>query len=132
MLSLAETNSIDCQSVDFSYTFTGTYTAMGEGGSGYYNPYTLWTDGTWRHFQSLDPMRHYLTVTQRNSSYASAASLRSIMLSVIGDEGTTGIVNMYSDERKAAETYDLGGRRLPAGASQKGVMIENGKVIIKK
>ena len=130
--ALAQTNSIDCQSVDFSYTFTGTYTAMGEGGSGYYNPYTLWTDGTWRHFQSLDPMRHYLTVTQRNSSYASAASLRSIMLSVIGDEGTTGIVNMYSDERKAAETYDLGGRRLPAGASQKGVVIENGKVIIKK
>ena len=130
--ALAETNSIDCQSVDFSYTFKGTYTAMGEGGSGYYNPYTLWTDGTWQHFRSLDPMRHYLTVTPRNSSFASAASLRSIMLSVIGDEGTTGIVNMYSDERKAAETYDLGGRRLPAGASQKGVMIENGKVIIKK
>ena len=130
--ALAETNYIDCQSVDFSYTFTGTYTAMGEGGSGYYDPYTLWTDGTWKHFKSLAPMRHYLTVTQRNSSFASAASLRSIMLSVIGDEGTTGIVNMYSDERKAAETYDLGGRRLPAGASQKGVVIENGKVIIKK
>ena len=130
--ALAETNSIDCQSVDFSYTFTGTYTAMGEGGSNYYDPYTLWTDGTWQHFRSLDPMRHYLTVTPRNSSYASVVSLRSIMLSVIGDEGTTGIVNMYSDERKAAETYDLGGRRLPAGASQKGVMIENGKVIIKK
>lgn len=130
--ALAETKSIDCQSVDFSYTFRGTYTAMGEGGSAPYDPYTLWTDGTWQHFHSLDPMRHYLTVTSRNSSFASAASLRSIMLSVIGDEGTTGIVNMYSDERKAAETYDLGGRRLPAGASQKGVMIENGKVIIKK
>ncbi|MGN0221364.1 MAG: hypothetical protein ACI4BA_04495, partial [Prevotella sp.] len=130
--ALAEANSIDCQSVDFLYTFTGTYTVMDEGGSSYYDPYTLWTDGTWQHFRSLDPMRHYLTVTQRNSSYASAASLRSIMLSVIGDEGTTGIVNMYSDERKAAETYDLGGRRLPAGASQKGVMIENGKVIYKK
>ena len=130
--ALAETNYIDCQSVDFSYTFTGTYTAMGEGGSSYYDPYTLWTDGTWQHFRSLDPMRHYLTVTPRNPFFASAASLRSIMLSVIGDEGTTGIVNMYSDERKAAETYDLGGRRLPAGASQKGVMIENGKVIIKK
>ena len=130
--ALAETNYIDCQSVDFSYTFTGTYTELGEGGSSYYDPYTLWTDGTWRHFRSLDPMRHYLTVTPRNPFFASAASLRSIMLSVIGDEGTTGIVNMYSDERKAAETYDLGGRRLPAGASQKGVMIENGKVIIKK
>ena len=130
--ALAMTNSIDCQSVDFSYTFTGTYTELGEGGSGYYDPYTLWTDGTWQHFRSLDPMRHFLTVTPRNSFFASAASLRSIMLSVIGDEGTTGIVNMYSDERKAAETYDLGGRRLPAGASQKGMVIENGKVIIKK
>ena len=130
--ALAETNSIDCQSVDFSYTFMGTYTGMGEGGSGYYDPYTLWTDGTWRHFQSLDPMRHYLTVTPRNSFYASATSLRSIMLSVIGDEGTTGIVNIYDEERRAKETYDLGGRRIPAGSQRNGFYIENGKVIYKK
>lgn len=130
--ALAETNSIDCQSVDFSYTFTGTYADMGEGGSALYDPYTLWTDGTWQHFHSLEPMRHYLTITQRNLSYPSPASLSRIMLSVIGDEGTTGIVNMYSDERRAAETYDLSGRRVSAGTSQRGLVIENGKVIYKK
>lgn len=130
--ALAETNSIDCQSVDFSYTFTGTYADMGEGGSALYDPYTLWTDGTWQHFHSLEPMRHYLTITQRNLSYASPASLSRIMLSVIGDEGTTGIVNIYSDERRAAETYDLSGRRVSAGTSQRGLVIENGKVIYKK
>lgn len=130
--ALAESNSIDCQSVDFSYTFRGTYADMGEGGSALYDPYTLWTDGTWQHFHSLEPMRHYLTITQRNFSYASPASLSRIMLSVIGDEGTTGIVNIYSDERRAAETYDLSGRRVPAGTSQRGLVIENGKVIYKK
>lgn len=130
--ALAETNSIDCQSVDFSYTFTGTYADMDDSGSGYYDPYTLWTDGTWQHFHSLEPMRHYLTVTPRNLSYPSPASLHSILLSVIGDEGTTGIVNIYSDERRAAETYDLSGRRVPAGGSQRGLIIEKGKVIYKK
>ena len=127
----AEANSIDCQSVDFTYTFKGTYNEMGESGATLYDPYTLWTNGTWQHFYSLEPMRHYLTIAPRHSA-SPAASISSIVLSVIGEENVTGIVNVYGDERKATETYDLSGRRLPAGSQQKGLVIRNGKVVFNK
>ncbi|MDD6123278.1 MAG: hypothetical protein PUB53_02360 [Bacteroidales bacterium] len=127
----AVTNSIDCQSVDFTYTFKGTYNEMGESGATLYDPYTLWTNGTWQHFHSLEPMRHYLTIAPRHSA-SPAASISSILLSVIGEENVTGIVNVYDDERKATETYDLSGRRLPAGSQQKGLVIRNGKVVYNK
>ena len=127
----AVTNSIDCQSVDFTYTFTGTYNEMGASGATLYDPYTLWTNGTWQHFYSLESMRHYLTIAPRHSA-SPAASISSIVLSVIGEENVTGIVNVYGDERKATETYDLSGRRLPAGSQQKGLVIRNGKVVFNK
>ena len=126
--ALAETNSIDCQSVDYKYTFTGTYATMGDSGS---DKYTLSTSGSWKHFPSLKPMRHYLTITSRNATSNQAAPMY-VLLSVIGEEDTTGIVKLYDEERKATETYDLSGRRLPAGSKQRGLIIENGKVTFKK
>lgn len=125
-------NSVSCASMDYIYTFRGTYSEMGDSGEGTNDPYTLHTDGQWYHFYSLDPMRHYLAISSRNESQASVASLRSIMLSVIGEEDATGVVNIYSDERKATETYDLGGRLLPEGSQQQGLLIKNGKVILNK
>ena len=130
--ALAETNSIDCQSVDYKYTFTGTYAGMGDSGSADTDPYTLCDGNKWLHFHSLSPMRHYLTIVSRNVSLPSTAPMRSIMLSVVGDEGTTGIVKLYDEERKSSETYDLSGRRLPAGSKPRGLIIENGKVTFKK
>ena len=50
----------------------------------------------------------------------------------IDEEDVSGIVNLYGDERKATETYDLSGRRLPAGSQQKGLVIRNGKVVYNK
>ena len=108
-----------------------SYNEMGESGATLYDPYTLWTNGTWQHFYSLESMRHYLTITPRHSA-SPAASISSIVLSVIGEENVTGIVNVYDDERKATETYDLSGRRLPAGSPQKGLVIRNGKVVFNK
>ena len=54
------------------------------------------------------------------------------MLSVVGDEDTTGIVKLYDEEHKSSETYDLSGRRLPVGSQLRGLIIENGKVTFKK
>ena len=130
--ALAEAKSIDCQSVDYTYVFTGTYNGEGESGATLYDPYTLYSDGTWQHYHSLEPMRHYLTISSRNATTSSAAFMRSILLSVIGDENATGIVKIYDEERRAKETYDLGGRRIPAGSQRNGFYIENGKVIYKK
>ncbi|MGM9726338.1 MAG: BspA family leucine-rich repeat surface protein [Prevotella sp.] len=129
--ALAEAESIDCQSVDYKYVFTGTYVEKGESGTATTDPYSLWTDGAWHHFQTLEPMRHYLTIQSRNASSASPASMRSIKLSIVGEEETTGILKIYNDERRASETYDLSGRRLPAG-SQHGLVIQNGKIVFKK
>lgn len=130
--ALAKAESIDCQSVDYQYVFTGTYDEMDESGATLYDPYTLYTDGTWQHYHSLEPMRHYLTISSRNATTSTTAFMRSIMLSVIGDENATGIVKIYDEERRAKETYDLGGRRIPAGSQRNGFYIENGKVIYKK
>ncbi len=130
--ALAEAESIDCQSVDYKYVFTGTYNEMDESGATLYDPYTLYSDGTWQHYRSLEPMRHYLTISSRNATTSAAAFMRSILLSVIGDEDATGIVKIYDEERRAKETYDLGGRRIPAGSQRNGFYIENGKVIYKK
>ena len=130
--ALAKAESIDCQSVDYKYEFTGTYNGEGESGSTLYDPYTLYSDGTWQHYRSLEPMRHYLTISSRNATTSAAAFMRSILLSVIGDEDATGIVKIYDEERRAKETYDLGGRRIPAGSQRNGFYIENGKVIYKK
>ena len=130
--ALAEAQSIDCQSVDYTYVFTGTYNGEGESVATLNDPYTLYSDGTWQHYRSLEPMRHYLTISSRNATTSSAAFMRSILLSVIGDENATGIVKIYDEERRAKETYDLGGRRIPAGSQRNGFYIENGKVIYKK
>ena len=130
--ALAEAKSIDCQSVDYKYVFKGTYNEMDESGATLYDPYTLSSDGTWQHYYSLKPMRHYLTISSRNATTSAAAFMRSILLSVIGDEDATGIVKIYDEERRAKETYDLGGRRIPAGSQRNGFYIENGKVIYKK
>ena len=127
--ALAKAESIDCQSVDYKYTFTGTYARMDDSGS---DKYTLCEGNQWLHFYSLNPMRHYLTIESRNVSSPSPASMRSIMLSIVGDEDTTGIVKLYDEERKSSETYDLSGRRLPAGSKPRGLIIENGKVTFKK
>ena len=125
----AESNSIDCQSVDYKYTFTGTYSGLGDGGTADSSPYALFSDGQWWHFRSLSPMRHYLTISSLTPSYLAAPAL--IVLQVTGEEGATGIVNPYDENRKKSETYDLSGRRLPEH-NQHGLMIRDGKVIWKK
>ena len=125
----AEEKSIYCQSVDYKYTFTGTYNTK-EGGVTPTDPYTLTKDGNWQHFTSLKPMRNYMTIESLDATVNLAAPMR-ILHSVIGEEGTTGVVKIYDEQRRASETYDLSGRRLPAG-SKRGLVIENGKVVFKK
>ena len=76
-------------------------------------------------------MRHDMTIQSLDASSALPALMRSILLSVIGEEDSTCIVKINDEERRASETYVLAGRRLPAG-SQRGLVIENGKVVFKK
>ena len=63
-----------------------------------------------------------MTIQSLDASSASPALMRSILLSVIGEEDSTCIVKINDEERRASETYVLSGRRLPAG-SQRGLVI---------
>lgn len=131
-LANAESKHIDCMSVDHTYTFTGTYNEMGDGGTEANSPLSLfdYSDGNmWLNFHSLPAQRHYLVITPRNGSTPTLAPAR-VMLQVIGDETVTGIVNLYGRDKRSAETYDLSGRRV--GSNQRGLLIKNGKKVLVK
>lgn len=131
-LAKAESKHIDCMSVDHTYTFTGTYNEMGEGGTEANSPLSLfdYSDGNmWLNFHSLPAQRHYLVITPRDGSTPTLAPAR-VMLQVIGDETVTGIVNLYSNDKRSVETYDLSGRRV--GSNQRGLLIKNGKKVLVK
>ena len=124
----AEDNGCFCQSVDYKYSFTGTYSGLSEVGTDSEDPYSLQSNGEWTHQSEISPMRHYLTVTSRNA--APLSSLARISLVVIGDETLTGTVIPYSQEKRQTETYDLSGRL--THSNQRGIVIRNGKKIIQK
>lgn len=131
-LANAESKHIDCMSVDHTYTFTGTYNEMGEGGTEANSPLSLfdYSDGNmWLNFHSLPAQRHYLVITPRDGSAPTLAPAR-VMLQVIGDETVTGIVNLYGRDKRSAETYDLSGRRV--GSNQRGLLIKNGQKVLVK
>ena len=122
----AEENTCFCQSIDYKYSFTGTYSGKTGVGSGNEDPYSLQSDGEWTHQAEISPMRHYLTISSRTAEPQS--SFARICLVVIGDETPTGVVIPYSEEKRQAETYDLSGRL--TDSNQRGIVIKNGKKII--
>ncbi len=131
-LANAESKHIDCMSVDNTYTFTGIYNGMGDGGNTPNSPLSLFDNSVgnkWLNFHSLPAQRHHLVITPRDGSAQTVAPAR-IMLQVIGDETATGIVNIYSYDKRSSETYDLSGRRV--SSNQRGLLIKNGKKVFVK
>lgn len=131
-LAKAESKHIDCMSVDNTYTFTGIYNGMGDGGNTPNSPLSLFDNSVgnkWLNFHSLPAQRHHLVITPRDGSAQTVAPAR-IMLQVIGDETATGIVNIYSYDKRSSETYDLSGRRVRS--NQRGLLIKNGKKVFVK
>lgn len=131
-LAKAESKHIDCMSVDNTYTFTGIYNGMGDGGNTPNSPLSLFDNSVgnkWLNFHSLPAQRHHLVITPRDGSAQTVAPAR-IMLQVIGDETATGIVNIYSHDKRSSETYDLSGRRV--SSNQRGLLIKNGKKVFVK
>ena len=131
-LAKAESKHIDCMSVDYTYTFTGIYNEMGDSGTEANSPLSLFdysAGNKWLNFHSLPAQRHHLVITPRDGSAQTMAPAR-VILQVIGDETVTGIVNIYSHDKRSSETYDLSGRRV--GSNQRGLLIKNGKKVLIK
>lgn len=105
---------------------------MGDSGSEANSPLSLFdysAGNKWLNFHSLPAQRHHLVITPRDGSAQTMAPAR-VILQVIGDETVTGIVNIYSHDKRSSETYDLSGRRV--GSNQRGLLIKNGKKVLIK
>ena len=131
-LTKAESKHIECMSIDYVYTFTGTYEEMSDGGSASDSPLSLFDyadENKWLNFHSLPAQRHHLVITPREGNAPTMAPAR-IMLQVIGEEAVTGIVRLYNHDKRSTETYDLSGRRV--NSNQRGLLIKNGKKVLIK
>lgn len=129
-LQAADVNSIYCQSVDYRYTFTGTYTGMRGDSNGTVTPYALFPNG-WMKFTTLPAQRHYLTVTPVEDGMRPQSAPSRISLRVDGEEEANGIITLYDDseqQNSLVPLYDLTGR-LTTGS---GFQIRDGKIIFVK
>ncbi len=124
-LQAAASNSVNCRSIDYVYTFHGTYTGVEDMQAGDY--YAL-SGGSLKKANksgvSLSPQRWYLQLTSRNSGYSTRP--QDIRILVDGEEG---IEPPSTSPKGESPAYDLMGRSVKGSA--KGVSIMNGKKIIR-
>ena len=127
ILERAANNSTDCGSVDYDYTFTGTYAGIPDMKSAGY--YAL-VDGVLRSTDKpnvpLHPQRWYLDITPRSGAKTSVKA-QAIHILVDDEEATVGIEAPSME--KSSMAVDLTGRSIRGNV--KGLYIVNGKKVIR-
>ena len=130
----AENNSVDCTTTTTRFTFTGIYKAIT-------GSYTLMTkqyyvlDG--EKFSRASVVNYpkayqwYMTISSRNSSYATYNPAKEITISVLGEEEATGISQMQMENRQSS-VYDINGRMVNENSLKPGVYIKNGRKFVVK
>lgn len=131
VLERAETGSVDCGSMDYDYTFYGTYTTVSDM---FANGYYALSNGALNKAEDsgvkLKPQRWYMQITTRNGGYPSATHAKNIRILVDGEDETEGIKTpSISPKGENPVAYDLMGRGVKG--SVKGISIVNGKKIIR-
>ena len=129
-LEPAQSNSVECSSTDYTYTFTGSYTEVA---NMYANSYYALSGGSLQRANSpsvvLKPQRWYMSITPKSGDY-SATRAQNIKVLVDGEDDTEGIeAPSTSPKGESPVAYDLMGRGVKGAV--KGVSIVNGKKIIK-
>ena len=128
-LEPAQSNSVECSSTDYTYTFTGSYTEVA---NMYANSYYALSGGSLQGANSpsvvLKPQRWYMSITPKSGDY-SATRAQNIKVLVDGEDDTEGIeAPSTSPKGESPVAYDLMGRGVKGAV--KGVSIVNGKKII--
>ena len=128
-LQPAESNSVDCSSTLYTYTFTGTYAPLN---TMYANGYYAMSGGSLQRANStsvvLKPQRWYMSITARSGGYASVKA-QNIKIVVDGEDETEAIeAPSCSSKGENPVAYDLMGRGVKGAV--KGISIVNGKKII--
>lgn len=130
VLERAETGTVDCGSMDYDYTFYGTYTTINDMFTkGYYALSNGALNKAEDNTVKLKPQRWYMQITTRNGGYPSATHAQNIRILVDGEEDVEGIIANENKHAKDNTTYDLQGRKVKN--SIRGVQILNGKKVIK-
>ena len=101
--------------------------------------YAISTEGGWWQTEGLNPFRAYLTIIPRSGTPVNAPAVRSIGITVGGEENTTGVTEVKTEPTVDAsqngegktEIYDLQGRRINE-ITESGIYIVDGKKVIVK
>ena len=126
--------TVSCQSVRSIFELRGIYEQMRQVDFAemYGTHYAISTEGGWWRTEGLNPFRAYLTIIPRSGTPVNAPAVRSIGITVGGEENTTGVTEVKTENGEwKTEIYDLQGRRINE-ITESGIYIVDGKKVIVK
>ena len=126
--------TVSCQSVRSIFELRGIYEQMRQVDFAemYGTHYAISTEGGWWRTEGLNPFRAYLTIIPRSGTPVNAPAMRSIGITVGGEENTTGVTEVKTENGEGkTEIYDLQGRRINE-ITESGIYIIDGKKVIVK
>ena len=126
--------TVSCQSVRSIFELRGIYERMRQADFAemYGTHYAISTEGGWWRTEGLNPFRAYLTIIPRSGTPVNAPAVRSIGITVGGEENTTGVTEVKTENGEGkTEIYDLQGRRINE-ITESGIYIVDGKKVIVK
>ena len=126
--------TVSCQSVRSIFELRGIYEQMRQVDFAemYGTHYAISTEGGWWRTEGLNPFRAYLTIIPRSGTPVNAPAMRSIGITVGGEENTTGVTEVKTENGEwKTEIYDLQGRRINE-ITESGIYIVDGKKVIVK
>ena len=133
--------TVSCQSVRSIFELRGIYERMRQADFAemHGTHYAISTEGGWWRTEGLNPFRAYLTIIPRSGTPVNAPAVRSIGITVGGEENTTGVTEVKTEPTVDAnqngewktEIYDLQGRRINE-ITESGIYIVDGKKVIVK
>ena len=126
--------TVSCQSIRSIFELRGIYERMRQVDFAemYGTHYAISTEGGWWRTEGLNPFRAYLTIIPRSGTPVNAPAVRSIGITVGGEENTTGVTEVKTENGEwKTEIYDLQGRRINE-ITESGIYIVDGKKVIVK
>ena len=127
----AEDNSIDCSTTTAAFTFTGTYKGVFAMPFVTTKKYYVINGEKFSNSEYVLPYHWYLTISSRNSSYATYNPAKEITISVLGEEEATGISQMQMENRQSS-VYDMNGRMVNENSLKPGMYVKNGRKFVIK
>ena len=141
-VSAAEERSVDCSTTIAKFTITGTYkpipseTMIANNYYGMGGGKLIQSDGS----NGLNPYRWYMKVESRDSRYNMSNAAKAITISVLDEEETTGIRELFASSPASQfqitndelPVYDMNGRKVNENSLKPGIYVKNGKKFVVK